>query len=305
MLMWSYKHYDIADDLTGKVFVVTGSSAGIGLATVHALAARNATVIMACRSKDKTEPLVAEVREQSSNQNIHFMSLDLASFASIRAFVKAFSEQYDRLDCLINNAGIAGSYQGLTKDGYSLVFGTNHLGTFLLSILLLPKLKSTAPSRIVIVSSAAHRMVRDAAGFRYDRFKPETPSDQDTSDFLEYGESKLANIMFGAELAKRLQGTGVTVYSLHPGVIASDIWATWPAWLMAIPKWFMLTNEQGAYTTLYCATSPDVKSESGLFYDCCAEKKPTGLATSPQYQELSQQLWDWSVKETGVKELAP
>ncbi|KAL7752351.1 hypothetical protein RI367_002397 [Sorochytrium milnesiophthora] len=302
MPLASYKHYAIADDLTGKVFIVTGSSAGIGLATVRALAAKNATVIMACRNKSKTDPLVEQVRRESGNVNIHFMPLDVTSFESIRGFVSAFNAAYPRLDCLINNAGVAGLLSGVTSDGYTRVFGTNHVGTALVTALLLDKLKASAPSRIVSVSSMVHGNAKTK--IRLDRVKPGTDhKGKVSSDFTEYAESKLATNMFMEELGRRLQGTGVTTYSLHPGVVGSDIWGPLPSWLLAIPRMLMLTNEQGAYTTLYCATSPEVANETGKYYDCCTARPIKG--TGPAYDVLSKQLWDWTVKETGTENILP
>lgn len=268
-------------DLTGRVFVVTGASAGIGQVTAHELARQGARVYLACRNKAKTDTVLEAIRKETGNEDVHFVSLDLASLASVKACAQELLAKEPAIHVLLNNAGVAGM-RGITKDGFELAFGINHLGHFLLTLLLLDRLKASAPARIVNVSSANHYKI---GGIDFDILQRSTAS---ISGLDEYSASKLANVLFTKELARRLEGTDVTAYALHPGVVASDIWKRVPWPVRGLMKLFMISNEEGAATSLYCATSPQCASESGLYYDKCKPKQPNKAAEDTQ---LAQELW--------------
>ena len=270
--------------LTGRVALVTGANTGIGLVTARELAVRGAHVFIACRSLKRAQRAFDEICEAAENPKVTFLELDLADLDSVRACAAAFLAHDLPLHLLINNAGLAGA-KGLTKSGFELAFGTNHLGPFLLTQLLLDRIKLSAPARIVTVASRAHIRV---SGIDFDAVTKPTIS---KAGLPEYGVSKLANVLFSAELARRLAGTGVTTYSLHPGVVASDVWRELPQPFRALAKLFMISVEEGAATTLYCATSPDVSNETGLYYDKCRVKEPSKVG---QDIALAAELWQRS-----------
>ena len=237
--------------LAGRVALITGANTGIGLVTARELAAQGAHVFIACRAAATGQAAVADIRARAAGAQVELLALDLGDFDSVRACAAAFLERGLPLQLLINNAGLAGS-KGLTKSGFELAFGTNHMGHFLLTTLLLERIRASAPARIVTVSSRAHTRVDgiDWAAVRQ-------PS-QSTGALREYGVSKLANALFSAELSRRLEGSGVNTYALHPGVVATDVWRAVPAPLRWLIKRGMITAEEGARTTLYCATSAEV-----------------------------------------------
>jgi NAD(P)-dependent dehydrogenase (short-subunit alcohol dehydrogenase family) len=272
-------------DLSGRVCVVTGANTGIGEVTARELAGAGARVILACRSESKTRPVIEAIKGSTGNDQVEFVALDLGDLASVRQCARALIDLATPIHVLINNAGLAGQ-RGVTKDGFELHFGVNHLGHFLLTTLLLDTLTSSAPARIVNVSSASHYQAK--AGIPWDRVRGKTRS---VVGMKEYEVSKLANALFSAELARRLEGTGVTTYALHPGVIASDVWRRVPWPVRGLMKRFMITTEEGARTSLYCATAPELASESGLYYDKCAVKKPSAKARDAA---LAAELWQRS-----------
>ncbi len=270
-----------------RVALITGANTGIGRVTARELAKQGMHVFVACRSKERTQALLDEIHTVAPGAKVEWLELDLASFESIRQCARAFLLRDLPLHLLINNAGLAGA-KGLTKEGFELAFGVNHMGHFLLTQLLLKRLKSSAPARIVTVASRAHRR---APGIDWKALREPTRT---TSAITEYGVSKLANILFSAELARRLAGSGVTTYSLHPGVVASDVWRSAPWLLRSLVKPFMLSTDKGAATTLYCATDPGLANQTGLYYDRCRVKEPSKLA---QDLALAAELWrrseDW------------
>jgi NAD(P)-dependent dehydrogenase (short-subunit alcohol dehydrogenase family) len=279
---------DATRDLTGRRFLVTGANTGIGAATAKALAARGAEVVLAARSREKTEPVLAAIRDAGDKAD--FALLDLGSLASVRACGDKLVAEGRPLDVLVNNAGVAGQ-RGLTADGFELQFGTNHVGHFLLTMLLVPLLRTGKTARIVNVSSKAHYQAR---GIDFDAVRRSTPS---ISGLMEYEVSKLANVLFTKELARRLAGAGIHSYVLHPGVIRSDAWRRIPQPF----RWFvtrkMITVEEGSKTTLYCATSPEVADQDGRYYDNCREKAPNRVAEDAA---LAKELWERSVGWTGA-----
>ena len=272
---------NINQTLTGRVALITGANTGIGLVTARELAARGAHVFIACRSVEKGKAAVDEILRTTGNENVELLALDLGDFASIRACAEQFLSRNLPLHLLINNAGLAGA-KGMTKSGFELAFGTNHIGPFLFTQLLLDRIKVSAPARIVTVASRAHTRV---SGLDFESVKLPT---EGRAGLPEYGRSKLANVLFSAELGRRLEGTGVTTYSLHPGVVATDVWREVPALLRPLIKLMMITSEQGAATTLYCATSPEVSAQTGLYYDKCQIKAPSNAALD---EDLAAELW--------------
>jgi retinol dehydrogenase-12 len=283
---------------SGRTFLVTGGNTGIGRATATALARDGGRVYIACRSQELGEAAVARIKAEAGvagaasgagGDPVRLLPLDLASLASVQSCAAAFLALGEPLHVLVNNAGVGGQ-RGLTADGFELHFGVNHLGHFALTMLLLDRLKASGPARIVNVSSEAHY---GAPGIDFDALKRRTPS---FTGQREYAVSKLCNVLFTQELARRLQGAGVTSYALHPGVVASDIWrrVPWPA--RSLIKRRMLTTGQGAVTSVYCATSPEVAAESGLFYDKCRVREPSQVATP----ELAELLWKYSAEWTGL-----
>jgi NAD(P)-dependent dehydrogenase (short-subunit alcohol dehydrogenase family) len=277
----------MSKDGNQRVALITGANTGIGRVTARELAKQGIHVFVACRSRERTQELFDEIAAVAPSARVEWLALDLASFDSIRQCAQAFLARDLPLHLLINNAGLAGS-KGLTKEGFELAFGVNHVGHFLLTQLLLERIKSSAPARIVTVASRAHYR---APGIDWRAVLERTRS---ASAVAEYGVSKLANVLFSAELARRLAGSGVSTYSLHPGVVASDVWRSVPWPVRSLIKLFMISTEQGAATTLHCATSASVAGESGLYYDSCRSRNPSKVARDP---ELAALLWknseDW------------
>ena len=265
----------------GRVALITGANTGIGLITARELAARGAYVFIACRSVGKGQAAADDIRKSTGNGQVEVLALDLGDFDSVRQCAKAFLARDLPLHLLINNAGLAGA-RGMTQSGFELAFGTNHLGPFLLTQVLLDRIKQSAPARIVTVASRAHIRV---SGIDFDAVTKPT---QGRAGLPEYGVSKLANVLFSAELGRRLAGTGVSTYALHPGVVATDVWRELPQPFRALAKLFMISVEEGATTTLYCATSPDVSTQTGLYYDKCQSKWPSRIG---QDATLAAELW--------------
>jgi NAD(P)-dependent dehydrogenase (short-subunit alcohol dehydrogenase family) len=277
--------------LSGKGCLVTGANTGIGRATALEMARRGAHVFVACRNEAKGAEAAEAIRRASGSGVVEFLKLDLGSFASVRSAASAILARDVPLPILIANAGVAGQ-RGQTADGFELHFGTNHLGHFLLTMLLLDRLKASRPARVVVVASKAHY---DAKGIDFAALRRSTRS---FTGLPEYSVSKLANVLFAAELARRLgPDAGVTTYSLHPGVVASDAWRRIPWPIRAYVTRNMISNEEGAKTSIHCATSPEVANETGLYYDECRPKEPSPLAKD---QALAERLWRESERWVGL-----
>lgn len=273
--------------MQGKVAIVTGANTGIGRETALELARQGAQVFLACRSQTKTQPVVDEINRQIHDQDqgkAEFLPLDLGSFDSVRRCAELFLQKGLPLHVLVNNAGLAGN-KGLTDSGFEMTFGVCHMGHFLLTNLLLDTLKQSAPARIVVVSSKMHKGPKR---FNFAAVKSPTKS---WNGVPEYGQAKLANVLFVKALAKRLEGTGVNVYALHPGVVASDVWRALPWPLDKLIKPFMLSTAEGAKTSLYCAMSDAAAGQSGLYYDECKVAEPSALALD---EGLAEELWSKS-----------
>lgn len=263
--------------MKNKICIVTGGNTGIGKATVAGLSRRGATVVIACRNAEKGKAALAELATAGAT-DLHVMQLDLASLDSVRAFAAAFLARFARLDVLVANAGIMTRSRQLTADGLEMDFGVNHVGHFLLTELLLPQLKASAPSRIVVVSSNMH------ASGKLDL--DDLAMEKSWSG--AYPRSKLANMLFVRALAKRLEGTGVVVNGLHPGVISTELGRDYSAPIRLMAKWFFKSPEQGARTSLYLATSPEAGEISGRYFADEREKKP-GVAALDD--ALAERLW--------------
>ncbi|HEY0483320.1 MAG TPA: SDR family oxidoreductase [Kofleriaceae bacterium] len=281
----------MANDLASKLFIVTGANTGIGKITAKELARAGAHVILACRSKDKTAAVIDEIQRETGNPSVEFVALDLGDLASVRACAEAILARNVPIHGLINNAGMAGS-RGLTRDGFELTWGTNHLGHYLLTRLLLDRIKQAGTARIVNVASASHYQ---AKGIDWDVMNQPTRS---RTGMREYAVSKLSNVLFTKELARRLEGTGVTTYAVHPGVVATDVWRRVPGPLRWVIKKFMITPEKGAEASLRCATAPELASQTGRYYDVGGkEREPNQLANDV---ELARTLWVKSAEWTGL-----
>jgi NAD(P)-dependent dehydrogenase (short-subunit alcohol dehydrogenase family) len=269
-------------------FLITGGNTGIGQATAIALARDGGRVYIACRSAAAGEAAVARIKSQAGSADVRLLALDLGSLASVRACAAEFLALDEPLHVLVNNAGVGGQ-RGLTADGFEQHFGVNHLGHFALTALLLGRMTASGPgARVINVSSDAHY---NARGIDFAAVQRPTAT---FAGMREYAVSKLCNVLFTQELARRQAGTGVTAYALHPGVVASDIWRRVPRLARPLITRRMLTTEQGAVTSVYCATSPAVAADSGLFYDKSAVREPSPVATP----ELAELLWKHSAEWT-------
>ena len=270
--------------------MVTGTNSGIGKVTARELAAQGMHVVVTCRTQAKGEAVVRELIDATGNPRIESLAMELGDFDSVRSCAESFLAKDLPLHLLINNAGL-GVNPGITPSGFELAFGTNHLGPFLFTNLLLERIVQSAPARIVIVASVGHYK---AKGIDFEAVCRKTDSRYGSN---EYYVSKLANVLFGAELARRLEGTNVTTYSLHPGIIATNVWRSIPGPFASIAKLFMMSEEDGAKTTLYCATSPAVEKETGLYYEKCAVVEPNPLARD---EALAKELWERSAGWVGL-----
>jgi len=275
--------YSATPNLSNKVAVVTGSNTGIGFETAKSLAKLGARVILACRNKSLGEKAVQEIKKELPNAQVEFMELDLSSFASIRHFAEEFKSKNLPLNLLVNNAGVWVNKRALTKDGLELQIGVNHFGHFYLTSLLLDILKKSTPSRIVNVSSRASE--------RGKIFFDDLMLEHNYGPLVSYTQSKLANVLFTMELGKRLEGTGVTTYALHPGVIHTELARDMPAASFLLGLFPLKTPVHGAQTTLYCCLEPGIEQYSGKYFsDCGLYQNPNVLLTS----EISKKFWELS-----------
>ena len=304
----------LAKDLEGRVYIVTGANSGAGLATMTQLVRQGAHVVAACRRVTAGEEAVNGIANERGSAEV--IELDLGSLASVRSFARSFLDEHTRLDGLANNAGVMNTPEGKTVDGVETQFGTNHLGHFLLTELLLAVLKASAPSRIVCVSSVAHVGMRKQGGEIYlDDLNFET---RPYNGVEAYSQSKLANVLHALNLARRLEGSGVTAVSLHPGWIRSNLVKhTAPAWVQnVVMRPFsrflgMMSNEEGAQTTLHCLLDDDVPDHSGAYYSqnsiIYPDKKdrPGGWpmqSPNPHARDerLAEQLYEASLRLVGL-----
>lgn len=272
--------------------MVTGANSGIGRSTALELAKMGYTLVMVCRNRERGEAALREVKERSGDELVDLMIADLSSMQSVRQLAADFLGKYSALHILINNAGIVNLRRHVTVDGYEVTFATNYLAPFLLTNLLLERLKSSAPSRIVNVSSASHY----GGHIDFDDLQ----GAKKYGVMRAYSQSKLALILFTYELAERLAGTGVTVNCLHPGAVATNIWkrsAGRAGFIMRIPTAFMASPSQGAETVVFLASSPDMDKTSGEYF----EKKMVKRSSRESYDgAVGKSLWEVGLKLTGL-----
>ena len=268
--------------MANKTAIVTGSNTGIGKETALGLAKRGFDVVLAVRDQVKGDAARAEIVAQSGHDAVVVMPLDLAEFASIRAFAASFADRFQRLDVLVNNAGLTTRKRAVTRDGLEATFGVNHVGTALLTRELLPVLERSAPARIVVVSSNLH--YRGKMGWE-DPQQTQGPF----RGLAAYNQSKLANVLFTKALARRLKGTGVTVNALHPGVVATELTRDYPKAIASILKLFLLSPQKGAECSLHVATSPDLAQTTGSYFDKSRAKPASADARDEAQQE---RLWE-------------
>jgi len=279
-----------SEDMTGRVCLVTGGNSGIGKETALGLAKLGATVVIVSRDLAKGEAALSEIKSKSGNPNVRLLVADLSSMSSVRKLAKSFSEKYPMLHVLVNNAGTYLPKRVVTSDGYEAVFATNHLGYFLLTNLLLDRLKASAPSRIVNVTSDAHR------GREID-FE-DLMQEKKFSAFKAYHQSKLANVLFTYELAKRLEGTSVTVNCLHPGVVRTgfgkDMGGLFSIGVkLAGP--LMMSPEKAAKAAIYLASSPELDGVTGKFF---SKGKQEPSSKESYDAAAAERLWQVSTELT-------
>jgi retinol dehydrogenase-12 len=270
--------------LDGKTVLVTGANSGIGKETARDLARRGARVIMGCRNRERGEEARRDIIASTKNEHVHVKILDLSSLQSVEQFADEFNNSEAHLHLLVNNAGLWVTQRQLTMDGFEMEIGTNHLGHFYLTYLLLDKLKSSTPSRVVNVSSNLHargKLKLNDLQFEHGWGAMEA-----------YARSKTANILFTVHLAKILAGTGVTTYALHPGVIKTELARNYGSCLESMYACCfgccLKTPVQGAATTLYCCLEPTIADHTGRYYSGCHETTASSHATDA---ELAEKLW--------------
>jgi len=301
-------------NLQGRVYLVTGANSGAGLATMTQLVRQGAHVVAGCRRVSAGEEAIRALAGEPGSAEV--IELDLGNLASVRRFAERFLAKHPRLDGLVNNAGVMNTPEGKTADGFETQFGTNHLGHFLLTELLLDVLKASAPSRIVCVSSVVHAGTRKQVGeIHLDDLNYEKRSYNGAEAYIQ---SKLANVLHALHLAKRLDGTGVTAVSVHPGWIRSNLVKhTMPTWVQnVVLKPFsgilgMMSPEEGAQTTLHCLLDDDVPNHNGAYYSQNSilypkkEDRPGGWpmeSPNPNARDegLAQQLYEVSLEMVGL-----
>lgn len=278
--------------LQGKTCMVTGASSGIGRVTAVELARLGARTVLVCRDRGRGEATLAQIAKETGSRDVELKLADLSSQSAIRNLAREFLAKDQPLHVLVNNAGVVNLRRSLTRDGIETVFAVNHIAYFLLTNLLLERLEISAPARIINVASDAHRMARigfdDLGGSR--RY----------AAMRNYAQSKLANILFTYELARRLEGSGVTANCAHPGAVATGLAQNNGAWVRALTKLlglFFRTPEQGAATSIYLASSPEVEGVSGKYFIDCKETR----SSADSYSKAdAQRLWEISTRMTGL-----
>jgi retinol dehydrogenase 12 len=301
--------------MVGKTCLVTGATAGIGAVTARELARRGATVLVVGRNPERCQATVGAIRRETGNPSVEALPADLSSQAEVRRLAKDFTDRHRRLDVLVNNAGALFERRRESVDGIEMTFALNHLGYFLLTNLLLGTLRASAPSRVVVVASEAHR---DVPAFDFDdpeararaawrgaytdsRFRSLLYSllmPWAHPAFLQYAHTKLANLLFTYELARRLAGTGVTANALHPGLVATNFSAgDGPySWFMRRQaRWFGVSPEEGAKTTVYLATAGEVADVTGRYF---VKEEPADSSAASHDPDAARRLWELSERMT-------
>ena len=301
---------DDIPDLGGKTAVVTGANSGLGYHTAAVLARKGAQVVLACRSRDKTEAAMQQMRREAPEGKLEFMALDLSDLASVRAFAEAFAARHARLDILCNNAGVMALPFTRTKDGFEMQIGTNHLGHFALTGLLLERLKATPGARVVTVASLAHRWTL--------RLNPDDLNFEKTRYWKwdAYSKSKFANLVFTFELDRRLRqaGSSVIAVAAHPGYSATNLMFVGPAMeRSAVGKWVMNAGNalfaqpasRGALPQIYAAAMPDVEGGDYWgpdgFRQLWGTPRRVGCRREARDEQMGRRLWEASERLTGVR----
>jgi retinol dehydrogenase-12 len=277
----------------GKTCIVTGATSGIGRSTALALARAGAELGLVCRDAGRAAETVRAIRDETGSTAVEVFLGDLASQEEIRQVAAALLARYPRIDLLVNNAGVVNLQRSVTVDGIEQTFAVNHLAYFLLTLLLLDRLRESAPSRIVNVGSDAHKFV---SGINFDDIGYASAY----KSMRVYGHSKLANLLFTTELARRLEGSGVTVNSVHPGAVATRLGKNngkAASLLIRLLAPFFRTPDKGAATTLHVATSPALEGVSGRYFANSREAKPSAAAGD---RAAAERLWDLSAQLTGL-----
>lgn len=293
-------------DQTGRIAVITGANSGIGLETARELAAKGATVVMACRSRSKAEEAMVDIRQRNPAAKLDFVALDLSRQASVKEAAATVLQRYPRIDLLINNAGVMWLEEGRTEDGFELHIGTNHFGHFTWTLLLLPAIRDVPGSRVVTVSSIAHRSGRLTLD--------DINHSREYTRHGAYGQSKLANLMFALELERRLRKSGARTISVasHPGVTGTNLANDWsgrqsnPLSRLAIRWWPLVSQrpEAGALPSLYVATAADVRGGDYYgprFFEVFGAPKPARIRKFAQRTQEAAGLWELSEKLTSVQ----
>jgi len=279
--------------MNGKYCLVTGATHGIGVATAAALAAAGAHVLVHGRDLARARAVAAQLSRATGNPHVSAVQADFARLTEVRRLAAELAASLPRLDVLVNNAGMMSAQRATSADGYELTFAVNHLAPFLLTCLLLDRLKASAPARIVVVASGAHRRARlDFGDLMNAKVAGLLPA---------YARSKLANILFTRALARRLAGTAVTVNALHPGLVNSHLFhdqAVLRVLFALLGRLFMTTAEEGARTSIYLASSPQVEGLSGGYYERCRRVAPSDAAANDADAE---RLWQESKRLTGLR----
>lgn len=273
-----------------KICLITGANSGIGYATAMELAKLNANVVMVCRNNERGEPTQKEIIEKTGNKNVDLLLCDLSSLDSIRKLAAEFKAKYQNLHVLINNAGVMLSKRELSVDGFEMNFAVNHLAPFLLTNLLLDILKKSAPSRIINVASGAHKMGK----IDFEDLQSENKKHR----FMGlYGDSKLALMLTSYELSRRLEGTGVTLNTIHPGVVNTKLGMDRSKPKKGIARRFFKSPEKGAETSIYLASSPEVVGVTGKYF---INKQEQESSEDSYNQEYAKKLWDITLELTGL-----
>jgi NAD(P)-dependent dehydrogenase (short-subunit alcohol dehydrogenase family) len=282
-----------AGEMRDKVCLVTGASSGIGRETALALAERGARLVLLCRSRERGEEMRRTITERTGRDDVSLVLADLSSQAEIRRVAAEILAAEPRIDVLVNNAGLVNLRREVTGDGIEAVLAVNHLAYFLLTNLLLDRLRASGKARIVNVSSDAHKF----RGFDLDDLQFER---RKYGWSAAYGQSKLCNILFTRELARRLEGSGVTVNALHPGAVATRLAQNNGWWAVALGKLlalFLRTPAKGAETSVYLATSPEMEGITGRYFSDCREARPSRMAED---DAAAKRLWEISARLTGL-----
>jgi retinol dehydrogenase-12 len=287
--------YKLKMEKQEKIVLITGATEGVGKATATQLAAKGFKIVMMVRNKAKAEQTRKEILEKVPGASVEYIIADLTSFKQVRTAAKKFNDKYDRLDVLINNAGLMYPEKTITEDGFELMFEVNHLSHFLLTHLVLDKLKASKQGRIINLSSDGHRMAKfDPANFN---------AEKRFGGISNYCFTKLCNVYFTYSMAEKLKGTNITVNALHPGVVRSGFGSDYTNVLLRplfnIARMFMITNEQGAATSVFLASDAGVAKTTGEYFEKSRVRKTTALAHNTANAKL---LWDYSMDKCGLNE---